>query len=284
MTEHSCTKHEPGMPACYRHGCRCEPCSQAANRQKKRSACGLTKFVDAAPVRAHIQALLDVGWTYNGIGVSSGVPTGLVEYIATTARRTRPHVAKAILSATLDRGTVNSSGTHRRIQALAALGWPSGVQSRHLGLRSNSIGQVLRRRSVTAATAAAVARMYDELCLTFGPSETSRRRALAAGWAPPLAWDDGYGPHGIDNPAATPYAVSRTRKADQVAARIEDVRELLDGGESAPVIAARVGMSVGALSRWLYRHAPELAAEFARWDALGRTSHDARLTQSRKAS
>ena len=58
--------------------------------------------------------------------------------------------------------------------------------------------------TVAPATARAVEDLYDRAWQgPRRPSTASRRRAVTAGWAPPLAWDDDT----IDDPAASPAGV-----------------------------------------------------------------------------
>jgi hypothetical protein len=55
--------------------------------------------------------------------------------------------------------------------------------------------------------------------------------------------------------------------AVRIADKIEDVSDLLDAGESAHAIAARLGTTTWALERFLYRHGRrDLGRPFARAD------------------
>lgn len=98
-------------------------------------------------------------------------------------------------------------GSQRRLQALMALGYSlvrlglaMGIAPQHLRVLLNA-----HRPRVTLQTAAKVAAVYDNLCMTVPEKEYNNNsvgltRALAArrGYAPPLAWDD------IDNPSEQP--------------------------------------------------------------------------------
>jgi hypothetical protein len=86
---------------------------------------------------------------------------------------------------------VDATGTARRIHALMALGWPS----REIALRcgwttGEAVLEVSRRTWVYNNTRATIARVYDELSMTPGPSASTRRRAALNGWLVPLMWDD----------------------------------------------------------------------------------------------
>lgn len=86
--------------------------------------------------------------------------------------------------------SVDATGTRRRIHALMALGWPSREIAARCGWTTGeAVLEVSRRNWVQTKTAETIARVYDHLSMTLGPSDATRRRAIAKGWAPPLAWD-----------------------------------------------------------------------------------------------
>ena len=101
-------------------------------------------------------------------------------------------------------GRVDSTGTARRLQALVAIGYTQTYLWDRLtgdGKRQNCHNLLTQDRpTVNAETARKVAELYDELSMTPGPSDRSRRKARYYGWAPPLAWDEDE----IDNPEAHP--------------------------------------------------------------------------------
>lgn len=102
---------------------------------------------------------------------------------------------------------VPATGTQRRIRALMAIGWTSEEIRRRAGWGTpQAVTELLTTRTtVYRHTAATIADVYAELCMTPGPSAKNRREAMKKGWAPPLAWED------IDNDAA-PVGVGYTRK------------------------------------------------------------------------
>jgi len=248
MPAHTCARHRPGSPACYRAcGCRCSDCRVAANRAKKLSRAGVTSLVDATPVRLHIETLIAAGHTANGIASAAGTNNQHVEYLRTTARRTRPQIAAAILAVRMPVGVVDAAGTRRRLQALAAIGWDCDTIAARLGLRQGTQISRMRGRSprVNSATAARVRALYDELWDQPGPSRISRARAAAAGWLPPLSWDDGMGPHGIDNPDATPAVAPVRREGERgpVASwTFDDLDRLAADGHTIATAADRIGV------------------------------------------
>lgn len=98
---------------------------------------------------------------------------------------------------------VSSVGTKRRVRALNRLGWSSYALSERLGKAPCYVASLLRNDLVSRRTAAVIARLFDELCMTVPPVSASsvrtRNYAARMGWPPPLAWDDD-----IDDPAAVP--------------------------------------------------------------------------------
>lgn len=125
-------------------------------------------------------------------------------------------------------------GSRRRIQALAAMGYAMTDLSTRLGLSRTYLSQILKGRLIRNDTAAVIARLYDELSMT--PSEhplatRARRHAQAAGWAPPLAWDD------IDNDDAPAEAPVVAQTADEFVDE-NAVKRALDGDRSVRLTTA----------------------------------------------
>lgn len=151
--------------------------------------------------------------------------------------------------------TIDATGTRRRLHALMRLGWPADLLAARFGVSGPAVRAWARNERVRRSTAAKVADLYDRLCWTVGPSTKTRARAVAAGWPPPLAWDDDT----IDDPAARPstgaYADRKRAPVDEIAVqravhgdpvhlrpaeRAEAVRRLTAAGHSAADIAARL--------------------------------------------
>ena len=235
---HTCTRHQPGTPACYyTHACRCTPCRHARTRQLKRSRAGhgpKGPLVPAGPVRDRIDQLTAAGYSLDAIAKTAGITYPHAKSIA-TQRRVSAEVARRILTSPIpDRGTVDPAPTNRRVAALVCAGWSIEHLARRCGVARPSLTVSHQRKTV--AVAGRVAAVYEELWDKQPPDDTpqdrrvalrNRRRAIRLGYAPALAWDDGYGPHGIDNPAATPIGMvtagdlgTRGRTAD-IIERIE---------------------------------------------------------------
>ena len=154
-------------------------------------------------------------------------------------------------------GRVDSTGTARRLQALVALGYSQTYLWDRLtgdSKRQNCHHLLTQARpTVTAKTARKVAELYDELSMTPGPSDRSRRKAAYYGWAPPLAWDEDE----IDNPEAHPD------KGEQVKPKfVERYTELRELGYSDFDILRKWQMRPESLLRQMHRYSitpnPEL--------------------------
>lgn len=97
-------------------------------------------------------------------------------------------------------------GSRRRIQGLIWAGWTGRQLAGLSGLTETMISRLAcgAALTVTPDVVEAVEDLYDRAWQgPRRPSTASRRRATAAGWAPPLAWDDDT----IDDPAARPVGV-----------------------------------------------------------------------------
>lgn len=149
---------------------------------------------------------------------------------------------------------IDATGTHRRIEALMALGWGYRAMGDHLGFSREAVRQVHIRPQVLATTAEAIDAMYRELCMrvptgadAHARSMIQRVRNVAAsrGYAVPLAWDD------IDTDAA-PKGV-RTDDTTPVA-DLDEWLELVNAGENGDRAARRLGVTITAIARSARRH------------------------------
>ena len=224
-------RHVHGTPQAYgRCGCRCEPCRSAHRaihgrgnpRTQKRwhllKSRGIPVVVDLDPVRQRLVELAAEGWNTSSVAAMLNLPKSTVYNIVEGINaRTHTEVAEAIL--TVDpveawqripgNELIPAAGTQRRLQALLAIGWPHRVITERINAETEPDGPVIRSGvvlhragpTVTARTARAVKAVYDELCMTPGPSTVTVTRARKAGYVPPLGWEDD---RNIDNPAAVP--------------------------------------------------------------------------------
>ncbi len=149
-------------------------------------------------------------------------------------------------------GLISAEGSARRLRALSAVGWSGRVLSRRLGMSEGYLYRLLYRERIGVASAQVVARLYDELWDQPGPSDLSRQRATAKGWPPPMAWDDGYGPHGIDNPDATPIGAATERDYSTYGRTVDILIERIEMGDGLADLEA-AGYREKAVERILTR-------------------------------
>lgn len=283
---HPRARHEHGTHAAFAlDGCRCRPCRDATAAYSRRRNKGLAygtwePLVDAAPVREHLAALSAAGIGWKRAASLAGVAPSTVSKLLyglgerpPSTRRVRPETARRLLAVrpSLDVMTggarVDATGTHRRLRALACLGWSDRQLGLRLGVDSGNYGALMRQREVSVTRARDVVRLYDELWRS-GPAETdhrtrqsasrARNRARAAGWAPPMAWDDDT----IDDPVARPAPVavqpggrpsSGRGRALDLGALVEDVEVLVGSGVVIDAALLRLGVKRGALYTALHR-------------------------------
>jgi lambda repressor-like predicted transcriptional regulator len=170
-----------------------------------RAGRGEYRRLDPAEVIDHIARLRARGWTWPMLAEASGLSISVPHQVFTGVRtRISHHAALRLLAISVEwvesPVIVDISGTRRRVQALARMGWPADVVATRCGLYDNTLKQSLCRGRVSARIAARVARLYDELSDTPGPSSRAAARAATLGYAPPVAWDDDT----IDDPEARP--------------------------------------------------------------------------------
>lgn len=126
---------------------------------------------------------------------------------------------------------VSPVGTHRRLRALAALGWTFADVADRLGCTCQAVHSIHRENTIYLTTRIAIARVYDQLSMSRPEGRYATRargQAAARGWMPPLAWEG----MDIDDPDARPDR-GPTIPSDQV----DDVAVLraLDGDTSVPL-------------------------------------------------
>lgn len=288
-------QHQHGTRLGYSvDGCRCIPCTAAntaemaelrATKTRARWLGGPatpSELVDAGPAREHLQALMAAGMGIKTIitkgRLSGGTVSGILygrtspdpREVRPPRARIRRDVERRVLAVTLDLAagaSMDSTGTRRRLQALMAIGWSQARLCGLIGTSQQNVSLLMRgERRVLKGTAEKVRSVYDQRWSGPPPARNrwehagiTRARSIAAehGWPPPMAWDD----DSIEDPAAQP---DLGRRVSIFKARIDDAIELLLLGEHPERIAARLGVSLAALSMSLRRHAPEHAAAFER--------------------
>lgn len=181
------------------------PVEKAARLRRAR---GIPGYADAPAVAEHVRSLLSAGWTRGQIadasdvdrrtlyGLLHGERPGIQQKTAARILALRPSDVP---------GLVCAAGTTRRLQALAAAGWPVTWTARQIGVPGPTLRELANggHTRVNPAVAAAVAEVFRTHAMRPGPSAYSRTVAARNGWAMALAWDD------IDNPHETPQGVRK---------------------------------------------------------------------------
>ncbi|MEV4909236.1 hypothetical protein AB0N46_31890 [Streptomyces albidoflavus] len=240
--------------ACYLAGCRNEPCRAANYRYMKRlqydHARGQKRRTDATQTRVWIDRLAAHGWTRTQIADAAGTtPTTIRRITVGESRNISRSVAAGVLAIPLgrpDQGRINSTGTTRRLRALAVLGYPIYAIAEASRMDTSMLQGHLAAQHATipAPIARRIATTYRRLSLTPGPSQISRTRAAARGWHGPAAWED------IDDPACEPEIDERPAgpgRPEQI--DDERVRILVRNGHSNTQIAVRLGCSKRGVER-----------------------------------
>ena len=149
---------------------------------------------------------------------------------------------------------IEATGTHRRIQALVALGYSLNNLDAMLGKSRSYTSAALSRTFLNAPTVAAYRDLYERLCMTRPEghiAERNRRRAVTEGWPVPLAWDD------IDDPNEHPTGWQRTEPRGggwSTRDRHDELDDLLDRGAWLSEACRVLDVTADGLERWAERH------------------------------
>lgn len=276
-----------GDPTCADYGCKQPECLEARRIKQKRNKflrqTGRPGAVSSERAAHHLRRLRSAGLMDKEILHSIPLARNTFYRILRGEPLTRD-VEQRILSfpapaepsdiRTL--ASTNTTGAHRRLQALVWMGWPQGVLEERLGVHAGWIGRSLNRSSLTLVMHARIVRLYDQLWrlaperagVDGGRAAVARLYASSMDWNGPLAWDDDT----IDDPKAVPqtdadepivseggHLVDRWLMGESVVlGRVErgDVLvHLFEWSELAPdEIAVRLDMTASAASRAWERH------------------------------
>ena len=212
----------PRTCECMKSSCKtCYTREWARKRYREKAYGTWSPFADIDKVCEHLAALRAAGVGINAISDASNVGRATVSRIANGHQRKVTHaVAERLLAVTAEaQQKVSPVGTMRRLQGLAVLGWSLEELAPRVGTSPEYVGELQRgeRRYILARTRDAVAAVFDELCMTEGPSDLVRVRAQRKRYVPPLAWDD------IDNDP-TPTGVREVSVPAPRRARASDSR------------------------------------------------------------
>jgi DNA-directed RNA polymerase specialized sigma24 family protein len=231
-------KHAESL-TCYKaHRCGCADClagSVARARSRRRlQAFGrwVDPYVDAAPVREHVEMLQSHGLGYRHIAHLAGASVTTVSQLIYGRRSesgsTQKHApiqkilavtaekllaVRPSIDAYLPHTPVPALPTRRRVEALMCNGWSLSKIARRLGVTVTNFQRVMIIDQVYAETHRQVAALFDELWDKQPAHDThreliafnrTRNYAKAHGYLPALAWDD------IDTDVAPPVIDEET--------------------------------------------------------------------------
>lgn len=205
---------------------------------------------DVTEACAIIDELKAQGMSLRLIADISGVPRPTVKALnsptyrptfvyGTTLQKLR--AARFSLDALPDDRWIPSIGSARRLQALAAIGWPLRELADRLGVTFKRVYAVPRHPLITVRNARKIRAVYDELWDKPGPSPRTVSISRLKGYPPPLAWDDDT----IDDPAATPHPwldITTRGNVRKPGVFVEDVEWLVAAGEGIEGAARRLGV------------------------------------------
>ncbi|MGX1220399.1 hypothetical protein [Streptomyces ambofaciens] len=242
------------------------------DRASRQAAGTWDNLVDAAPVRQHIQHLIAQGYTVHRIATLAGMlPHSIRDFIGNGVRgrryRTTPSTVETILAITPDSATptfINPTGTHRRLQALAAAGWPLSNLDRRVGYKANHFRKILTEQRIHVSTSTLVTDVYETYQgrrperngVAKHLARQARERAAANRWPAPTYWADRMDV--IDDPDFEPeYGVTKRELIAQDAHWV-----MTTSGLDRASAAARLGVSKAYIDH-AFRDHPQYAVEVA---------------------
>lgn len=279
------------LPGAIHRKCRCVRCRISSNALRReidaeREAGTWQPFVDAEPVRQHVEALHDSGMSYAYISRVSGVSFETVRRLrgaypgkppsiqvrpdnAARLFAVRPHFTRLT-----PQGHVPNQGALRRIQALRAIGWPVYVLCARSGVSQYTLTHLHRQAAVEKATLREIETLY-ELLHDQDPRKNGvdkhtvrrvRRHAARSNWAIPAAWTD------IDtdddsNPLVRTVRFPRAAPKGRQEAVIADTAYLAAFGLTRERIAERIGITWNAIEQAHLRAGTTLPAALTEGDS-----------------
>lgn len=160
--------------------CRCDQCRQAQREYNRRRVRAIARpdeiwcpYVDADPVREHIEWLASCGIGLKSLAKLAGVPHGTLSKLIygdparrmAPSKRVRPATAHKITAVMPQHATgaqrVPAAPTWRLLNELIALGWSRAELARRLGHQGP--GLQINKRRVLASTARQVEQLHAPL-------------------------------------------------------------------------------------------------------------------------
>lgn len=230
--------------------------------------------VAAAPVRAHVEALINAGLPPSMIARLAGLDVRRVRVLlddtrterGTTRlddtgrgeRRTLKRIADALLAVPIpDAMFVSATGPVRRLRALVRIGHSFADLAPAVGFEPAFLAEVALGvdEVIDGELAATLVDVFDRYCLTPGTDDEARELGRRHRWAAPLAWsiDEEDEAGSIDDPLAEPVGLPPTARRAVPADFAEIVADHRELGHYDEEIAESLGLSLATFSKRLQR-------------------------------
>jgi hypothetical protein len=187
-----------------------------------------------------------MGWGFRAVSRETGIGVSTVNkllygYRGETAKTIRSGTSETLLAFNprlprehrqgTSTANVDATGSHRRLQALVALGFSLRMLADYSGYGRGYFKAILARDQIRENTAQAITELYDKLwdkkpipVTTAEKHSVTKAKQIAAakGWLPPMAWDDDK----IDDPKSRAHHNWLLRKASSDSGHDHDAKQL----------------------------------------------------------
>ena len=241
--------------SCFMSGCDHPECREAHRVycaeywQVRKQYTNTVKNIDPSRARAHLAKLRESGMGVDTIAQAMGIRKNTLWEIIREQRPEgiKPDTERRILAVQPRPAWVDSTGSVRRLRALAALGHTFDKAAAELGLHHRTVSKIACGHVPTLhrETADRITLLFERWSMIEGPSARIKSGARNKGWAPPLAWDDD-----IDDPEATPMGV---RTGARQTLDLDEWWMLVQAGEDPERAADRFGVTLSAVERASWR-------------------------------
>lgn len=262
------------------HGCTCQPCRSARYSRDQRRlhahrrGVAVPQYVPADDVRAHLAMLAETGATLGAIATAAGVHRDTISRLINDQRRMVQTPIRlrilAVRTSDID-GTGTSIGAHRRLQALAALGWSSAQIADAAGMHQRVVLKYTTSdEHIRTPARRRIVAVHRKLWNQQPPTATAgqraavtyqRNKAARLGWVVTAAWDD------IDHDAAPADTSPDPVRGRPGSIHPDDIAWMLRSNATSWEAAERLGVSRPYLLELAERRGIELPAHVRANDA-----------------
>lgn len=246
----------------------CEPCRVAEFRYRKRMKLRLARDgSNLVELGADAHRVLET-YPIRVISRETGIGDPKLYGYRIGGPSTRVHrTTRDAIIAVGGTGLWTAIGVVRRVRALSALGWSAARIAAEANMNPTSVRELLTNDQafVRIPTGDAILATYARLSMTPPPEggnqqtrsgvSRARARARAAGWAPPLAWDN------IDDPDETPTGFEGAPRPGRHTTRphrdhgpVDEVAvDRILGGDYVAAKGAVLAVRLAVIDEWVAR-------------------------------